>query len=130
MINPSACVPISISSRDVGVQATSAPGAARQRAVRVVGAILLVAAIIIMVELVQWGLNHLPAASAPTPGREEKGVPINPFNTVTVRTTTTTTTVYTTTADDIDGRVKRFMEDLRRERLQSRLQPNAAAHEE
>ena len=120
MINPSACVNIPISSRDVGVQASSPPGAIRQRIVRALAILLFVAVTILLVELVRWGVGHLPTA---VPSRGEEGAPGGHHTTVTtVIQTVTTTTTTTTTTEDIDGRVERFTEDLRRERLLSRLQ--------
>ena len=106
MINPTAFVPVPIDSRDAGVQTDGAPGARCQRFKRGALVILLLACSTILVELLRWGIQHLTAGGS-TAGQEGAA---GTTTTITTITTTIITTVAPITPQDLDERVRLFLE--------------------
>ena len=105
MINPTAFVPVPIDSRDAGVQTDGAPGARCKRLKRGALVILLLACSTILVELLRWGVQQLTGGSA---AGQDEGV--TSTTTITTITTTVITTVAAVTPEDLDERVRLFLE--------------------
>ena len=106
MINPSACVPIPISSRDVDVQTGIALGTLRKRAIWGAVGLLLVVVATILVELLRWGIHQLTAGGSAA----GQGGELISTTTITTITTTIITTAASVTPEDLDERVRLFLE--------------------
>ena len=115
MINPSACVPIPISSRDIDVQTGRTPGALRKRVVRGAVGLLLVVGATLLVELLRWGIGLLTAGGSTT---DLEGGTTATTTITTIVTTIITTTASALTTPSLDEKVQQYMEGvLRRQSL-------------
>ena len=106
MINPTAFVPVPLDSRDAGVQTDGAPGARGKRLRRGALVVLLLACSTILVELLRWGVQQLTSGGS-TAGQ---GGEVISTTTITTITTTIITTVASVTPEDLDERVRLFLE--------------------